>query len=318
MVSPIASWFPNDGALARFRRQRLGRTPAILPPRDRAWRAIAPGFAECVAMAHGGLPFHVVADRRVDRSGDPRRLPAALAAGQTAYLPQVHQVLPRLMRLIVALRTALLGPGREESSFLFIVQGTGHRGMGLHHDGDVDAFWLQLEGRRTVTVGPRVPPGTAEDLDDRLARGGRRAGWRTFDLEPGSLFHLPARTPHAVVCRDARRAPERLRWDVVSGFAEPIPPANAHALWVQVPVLAEPSGRAAELRVRIPGGEGPRLSHAASAWAAALGLMPRLTPALARVAGLWPLVDAGILGPRDLPRRIRPDDPSSLDGWRFA
>jgi hypothetical protein len=46
--------------------------------------------------------------------------------------------------------------------------------------------------------------------------------------------------------------------------------------------------------------------------------MPRLTPALARVAGLWPLVDAGILGPRDLPRRIRPDDPSSLDGWRFA
>jgi hypothetical protein len=336
MVSPIASWFPNDGVLARFRRQRLGRRPAILPPRDRAWRAIAPGFAECVAMARDGLPFHVVTDRRVDRSGDPRRLPAALAAGQTAYLPQVHQVLPRLMRLIVALRTALLGPGREESSFLFIVQGTGRRGMGLHHDGDVDAFWLQLEGRRTVTVGPRVPPGTTEDLDDRLARGGQRAGWRTLDLEPGSLFHLPARTPHAVVCRhrslaitltwaraarpasDARRAPALLRWDVVSGFAEPIPAATAHALWVQVPVLAEPSARAAELRVRIPGGEGPPLPQAARGWAAGLGLMPRLTPTLARVAGLSPLVGAGILGPRDLPRRIRPADPSTLDGWRFA
>jgi hypothetical protein len=287
-------------------------------------------------MASEGLPVHIVANRRVDRSGDARRLRAALAAGQTVYLPQVHQVLPRLMRLIVALRTALLGPGREESSFLFIVRGTGQRGMGLHHDGDVDAFWLQLEGRRTVTVGPRVPPGTPEDLDDRLAHGGRRAGWRTFDLEPGSLFHLPARTPHAVVCRrrslaitltwarsarpagDARRAVELLRWDVVSGFAEPIPRASPHALWVQVPVLAERLGRAAEFRVRIPGGEGPRLPPAAGAWAAGLGLMPRVTPTLARVAGLSPLIDAGIIGPRDLPRRIRPDAPSTLDGWRFA
>ena len=73
--------------------------------------------------------------------------------------------------------------------------------MGLHHDGEVDAFWLQLAGRRTVTIGPRVPPGTPEDLDDRLAGAGRRNGWRTLDLEPGTLFHLPARTPHAVVCR---------------------------------------------------------------------------------------------------------------------
>jgi hypothetical protein len=336
MVSPLASWFPDDRALSRFRRQRLGRTPAILSPRDRAWRAIAPGFAECVAMAHGGLPFQIVADRRVDRSGDPRRLAAALAGGQTAYLPQVHQVLPRLMRLVVALRAALLGPGREESSFLFIVQGAGRQGMGLHHDGEVDAFWLQLEGRRTVTVGPRVRPGTAEELDDRVARGGCRAGWRTFDLEPGSLFHLPARTPHAVVCRrrslaitltwaraarpatNARRATGLLRWDVVSGFAEPIPPASPRTLWVQVPVLAERGGAEAEVRVRTPDGEGPRLPGTTRAWAARLGLMPRLTATLAQAAGLSPLVGAGILGPRDLPLRIRPEDPSTLDGWRFA
>jgi hypothetical protein len=336
VVSPLASWFPDDRALARFRRQRLGRAPAILPPRDREWRTIAPGFAACVAMAHGGLPFQIVADRRVDRSGDPRRLAAALGAGQTAYLPQVHQVLPRLMRLIVALRTALLGPGREESSFLFIVQGTGQRGMGLHHDGEVDAFWLQLEGYRTVTVGPRVRPGTAEELDDQLARGGRGVGWRTFDLAPGSLFHLPARTPHAVVCRrrslaitltwarvarpatDARRVAGLLRWDVVSGFAEPIPPPSPRKLWVQVPVVVERSGRGTEMRVRTLDGEGPRLPGAARAWAARLSLMPRLTATLARPAGLSPLVDAGILGPRDLPLRIRPEDPSTLDGWRYA
>lgn len=305
-VSPLATWFPGDRGLPRFRRGSLGRAPIVLPPRDRGWRAVAPGFAECVAMAGEGLPFQVVAEREVDRSGDSRRLAAALATGRTVYLPQVHQVLPRLMRLMVALRVAFFGPDRDESSFLFVVDGTGRPGMGLHHDGEVDAFWLQLEGRRTVTVGPRVPRGTPEDLDDRLAQGGPRAGWRTFDLVPGSLFHLPARTPHAVVCRrrslavtltwgqarraaGGRRGAGLLRWDVASGFAEPIPPASPAFLWTQVPT-------------RVAG----------------LGLMPRLSRARARREGLSPLVDAGILGSRDLPRRIRPDTPATLDGWRFA
>ena len=30
------------------------------------------------------------------------------------------------------------------------------------------------------------------------------------------------------------------------------------------------------------------------------------------------VIDSGILGPRDLPLRIRPDDPAALDGWRFG
>ena len=46
--------------------------------------------------------------------------------------------------------------------------------------------------------------------------------------------------------------------------------------------------------------------------------MPRLSRTLALAARLEPLIDAGILGPRDLPLRIRPDDPAALDGWRFA
>jgi hypothetical protein len=46
--------------------------------------------------------------------------------------------------------------------------------------------------------------------------------------------------------------------------------------------------------------------------------MPRLPRRLAGAPGLAPLVEAGILGPHDLPRRIRPDDPAGLDGWRFA
>ena len=344
MGSPLSTWLPSSRAREAFRRRALGRRAVILPPRDRVWRGIAPAFAAAVRMAGSGLPFQIVAERDVDRSGDPRRLAAGLAAGQTAYLPQVHQVLPRLMRLMVGLRAAFFGPvmgvPREESSFLFIVEGTGRAGMGIHHDGEVDAFWLQLEGRRTVTIGPRVRPGTPEELDERLGRGDRRAGWRTFDLEPGTLFHLPARTPHAVVCRrrslavtltwgrgargpgsakSRRPSPTALlAWDVVSGFAEPIPRAHPRTLWAQVPLVARRDGRAAELRVWTPDGAGPRLPARAAAWTGELPAMPWLSRALAARISLEPLIAAGILAPYDLPLRIRPGDPTALDGWRFA
>ena len=143
--SPLATWLPDGAALTRFRR-RLGGKPIALPPRDVQWRRLAPGWTGALALARAGLPFHLVSDRRYDRSGDRTRLGRALGDGATVYLPQVHQVLPRLMRLMVALRASLLGPFREETSFLFLVQGRGRPGMGLHHDGDVDAFWLQLAG----------------------------------------------------------------------------------------------------------------------------------------------------------------------------
>jgi hypothetical protein len=72
------------------------------------------------------------------------------------------------------------------------------------------------------------------------------------------------------------------------------------------------------LRVWTPDGEGPRLPAAPWSWADRLSLMPLLSRTLAFAAGLEPLIDAGILGPQDLPLRIRPDDPAALDGWRFA
>jgi hypothetical protein len=247
------------------------------------------------------------------------------------------------MRLMVGLRMAFFRPvgeaARAESSFLFVVEGSGRPGMGLHHDGDVDAFWLQLEGHRTVTIGPRVPRGTPEELGERAGRGGRHAGWRTFDLEPGSLFHLPAWTPHAVVCRrrslavtltwgraapDARAARRGspldalLGWDVASGFAEPIPPARPGTLWTQIPVVARRVGRESGFRVFTRDGEGPRVPATARSIADQLALMPWLSRSCARAVGLEPLIDAGLLGPRDLPLRIRPDDPAALDGWRFA
>ena len=203
--SPLASWFAGAAAEDAFRRRRLGARPALLSPRDRAWRAIAPAFADCLALAEAGSPFQTAVERRYDRSADRRRLPRALAAGESVFFPQVHQVLPRLMRLMVALRATFLGGGREETSFLFLAEGRGREAMGLHHDGETDAFWLQLEGRRHLTIGPPVPRGTPEDLDPRVIPARRAAGprpsggWWSGTLAPGTLFYLPPRTPHRVI-----------------------------------------------------------------------------------------------------------------------
>ena len=231
-------------------------------------------------MAAGGVPFQIAAERRYDRSGDPRPLRRALDEGATVFFPQVHQVLPRLMRLIVALRVALLGPRKEECSFLFAVEGRGRTGMGLHHDGAVDAFWLQLEGRRTVTLGPPVAPGTPQDLPSTAAH---RGGWRTLELSPGSLFHLPPWTPHDVVCRgrslalsltwttaaprgSRARTAALVAWDVASGSVDALPPVSRRRLWTQVPAIAAPRrGGAVRLTtpdgvVRLPAARGPDAS----------------------------------------------------------
>jgi hypothetical protein len=337
LVTPLATWFAGPAVLAHFRRRRLSRTPTVLAPRNRAWRAIAPGFETAVAMARAGVPFQIAAERRYDRSGDRRRLGPALAAGATVFLPQVHQVLPRLMRLIVALRVALLGPMREECSFLFAVEGRGRPGMGLHHDGPVDSFWLQLEGRRTVTLGPSVRPGTPQDFAPRRALSGR--GWRTLALEPGTLFHLPPWTPHEVVCRGrslalsltwralaapARRAPLAARraglvaWDVVSGQVDAVPPTSRSRLWAQIPAVTGPRGGTG-FELITPDGV-LHLPAATRPFSDRLALMPSFASpvtAPARTA-LAPLLAHGIVAPQDLPLRILPDDAGDLDGWRFG
>jgi JmjC domain len=332
LSNPIQTWFRGDAALDRFRRQVLGRRPALLLPRDRRWRSIAPGFEEARAMAASGLPFQIAADRRYDCSGDPRRLTRAMRAGATVFMPQIHQVLPRVLRLMVALRLALLGPLREECSFLFLVEGRGATGMGLHHDGDVDALWVQLEGKRTVTVGPPVPRGTPLDIEARPPVDDPR--WATYDLPPGSLFSLPPRTPHEVVCHarslalsltwgPPRQGTPRARresltaWDVVSGRVSALPPHRRDRLWSQVPAVVKGGGRAVTLwtpdgSVRLPGTATPLVSR--------LALMPALR---LRHGPRWPravdrLAELGILAPHDLPLRILPDAPAQLDGWRFG
>ncbi len=240
-------------------------------------------------------------------------------------------MLPRVARLMAALRASRFGPGREECSFLFIVNGKGRQGLGLHHDGPVESVWVQLEGRRTVTTGPPVTPGTPQDLDE--ARIGR--GWKTRHLEPGSLFYMRPYTPHRVICHGRslalsltwklrkkplagpRAARSLTSWDVAEGHAKPMPRARRDRLWTQVPVFAGPiDKKRGDFLLWLPGGA---VRLPASAWPMArrLATMPTLSRrALPRAA--QPLLELGILGPRDLPLRIVPNAPRALDGWRFA
>jgi hypothetical protein len=305
----------------------------VLPPRGSAWRTIAPHFDAVLDLARAGVPFQTVAGRRYDRTGDARVLPRALREGQTIFFPQVHQVLPRLARLMVALRAALVGPARDECSYLFAVEGQGREGMGFHHDGAVHAFWLQLEGRRTVTIGPPVAPRTPLDLPDTLAvRDARR--WPTIDLTPGSLFHLPPRTPHRVVCHQrslaisltwacarpsARPTSALAAWDVVGGRAETIPRPSRDRLWVQVPVVAGAiDRRRGEFALWTADGEAVRLPTHLRPWATELAVMPSLGRRAVPAGALRPLLETGILAPVDLPLVVRPERPRALDGWRFA
>jgi hypothetical protein len=321
--SPLASWLAGPSAMRRFERRVLNRRVVLLRARDDAWRTLAPSFAGAVALTRTGVPFQIALERRYDRSGDARRLSGALARGATIYVPQAHQILPRVARLMVALREQLLGARAEETSFLFLVEGRGRDGLGLHHDGEVDAFWVQLEGHRTVTLGPPVAPRTALDLDARRA-GGR--GWRTVQLPPGSLLYMPARVPHAVVCHGRslalsltwsrrRSRTHSVPWDVASGRARPRPHRDPRWLWTQVPVTAGALDRARRrFRLQTPDG---------TAWlpAGAHGLARRLTgmPAVARGSrGAEPLIALGVLAPEDLPQAVVPAAPRALDGWRFA
>ncbi len=312
--------------------------PTLLPPRDRAWREVAPSSAEALDLAAAGSPFHTALDRRYDRASDPERLPAALAAGESVYFPQAHQVLPRVARFMVALRATLLGAGREECSFLFLAEGQGREALGLHHDGEVDAFWLQLEGRRFVTIGPAVPRGTPEDLPPPATgwNAPLPRGWWRGTLEPGTLFHLPPRTPHRVIYRGrslalsltwkrrARGAPPDpaalVEWDVVAGRADRVPPARRDRLWTQVPAVAVPGRPGAhEVTLHVPGGtlQLPARAHAAARRLAAMPAWEGVADH-ARRGALAALIAYGLLAPRDLPLRIVPADPRALDGWRFT
>src|SRR5262249_38891245 len=135
-------------------------------------------------------------------------------------------------------------------------------------DGEVDAFWIQLEGRRAITIGPPVSRRARQDI--RASAIDERSGrWSTFELRPGTLFYMPPRTPHRVVYYErsvalsltwgpapAERDPRGLAdWAGVSGGADRVPATSRRGrLWTQVPAVAGPVDRARrEFPLWLPG-----------------------------------------------------------------
>jgi hypothetical protein len=106
-------------------------------------------------------------------------------------------------------------------------------------------------------------------------------------------------------------------WDVASGRVDAIPPVSRARLWTQVPAVAGPR-RGPGFTLITPDGA-LRLPTAARAVASRLALMPSfpLPTGPRSHAALAPLLEHGIVAPQDLPLRIIPDDPRTLDGWRF-
>jgi mannose-6-phosphate isomerase-like protein (cupin superfamily) len=320
--TPLDTWFPTAASLRALKRRP--REARLFPARDRGWRALVPPFGEMIALIERGLPFHIAAERRCDRTARRGRLGPALAAGKTVYVPQAHQVLPRVARLMVALRAAVMDAPRAECSFLFLVEGAGREGLGLHHDGDVESIWIQLEGRRTVTLGPPVPRGTPQDLPPARARDAR---YTTRALPPGSLLYLPPRTPHRVLCYErsmalsltwgprrrvsrARRLEALVAWDVVSGWAASMPRRSRTRVWTQVPATVS---RGRDL---IVAGGSLRAPRAARRLAHGLGVMADFTRDGSRA--LAALEERGIVGAQELPPAIVPDAARELDGWNFG
>jgi hypothetical protein len=100
-----------------------------------------------------------------------------------------------------------------------------------------------------------------------------------------------------------------------------VPPATRGRLWTQVPAVLTEVGRGRRRRplLGVDGGATVDVGPLSAAIGGALAAMPswptrgrRPAPELARLEA-W-----GVLGPRDLPRRIVPHHPRALDGWRFA
>ena len=149
-------------------------------------------------MAAGGVPFQIAAERRYDRSGDPRPLRRALDEGAHRLLPQVHQVLPRLMRLIVALR---VGAARSSKRRVLVSV----RRRGARADGD---------GTSPRRAGGRVL------APARGAAHGHARRRRSRRERPGSAVH--GRRPRGVAHARARPG-------------EPLPPAPVDAARRRLP-----------------------------------------------------------------------------------
>lgn len=182
----------------------------LLGPADFAALAMRPGDLD--PLLARGVPFHMAVEKKQDERPSLRDVAPRLAAGETLFLVQPHEYLPRIRRLIYQAGAALGFAGRPAASFLFRVDVPGRLIMGLHDDGDSDLLWLQLAGERYLKFGTLGATGRAKRL---AAADGKTAGWFEGGLETGSLLYVPPHAPHNVQCRRPSLALS-VYWETVS------------------------------------------------------------------------------------------------------
>lgn len=201
--------------LSAYRKAARRKRPLyrLLAPADFDPLALRP--ADLDGLLKRGVPFHMAVERRQDERPRLRDVGSRLAAGETLFLVQPHEYLPRLRRLIWQSGAALGFAGRPAASFLFRVDVPGRLVMGLHDDGDSDLLWLQLAGERYLKFGTPLAKGRVRSLK---AADGATAGWFEGGLEAGSLLYVPPHAPHNVQCRKPSLALS-VYWEAVSPAA---------------------------------------------------------------------------------------------------
>jgi hypothetical protein len=108
----------------------LGRRVALIPARDEAWRTVTPGSRATVRARTGSASRSTPCSSGATIASGDRRARARAGDARDRYVPQIHQVLPRVARLMVALREELLGHV-PTSVVSVLVHGRGREGMGF-------------------------------------------------------------------------------------------------------------------------------------------------------------------------------------------
>jgi hypothetical protein len=204
--------------------------PLVTPLAETAWRSLAVTPADIDGLLARGVPFHLAVNKVQDIRPALRTVPKRLAAGETLYLVNAHEYMPRLRRFVYQLGRASGFAGRPFRTFLFRVDAPGRLVLGMHDDGDTELAWLQFAGERFTTFGSRGATGPKRSL---RAANGNRAGWFEGGLAPGDLIYLPPYAPHNVHCRKPSIA--------VSVYWEPVNAAAAAGDWLLD--IGAPDGR---------------------------------------------------------------------------
>jgi hypothetical protein len=197
---------------AQWRQAARNRLPRLLTVSPAQFDALHVDAAAIDRLLAAGVPFHMAGDRQQDER--PRVADAAkrLAAGETLYLVQPHEYMPRLRRFLHQRSREAGFLGRPARTFLFRVAVPGREAMGMHDDGNMDLAWVQLEGERFVTFGTQYAKGRKRAL---RSADGKTAGWFQGGQPAGTFLYLPPWSPHEVRCRKPSIAVS-IYWEQVS------------------------------------------------------------------------------------------------------